>query len=95
MDKIQERAREYYNLICSDYHKDRDCHFEIVAKWSYGKFVGWEPRHPGYLHKVESNVFGSFKEAAGFLIERIEEMIAAEKNADDVGLKTVKKEEAN
>lgn len=87
LDKIEEKVEEYYSLIRSDYHKDHDCHFEIVARWSYGEFVGWEPRHSGYLHRIESNTFKTFKEAAECLLEHLSEMVDEEKQAQIVAKK--------
>lgn len=40
----------YLELARSDHHKDRDCHFSIEKRWSYGEFKGYRVVHYGYVN---------------------------------------------
>jgi hypothetical protein len=58
-DIIQEitiLTREWYDLIGPDHHKDRDCHWYIETKWSYGNTPTYIIQHYGYiLNDIEEN----------------------------------------
>jgi hypothetical protein len=45
---IQELSRRWYNYVCMDHHKDRDCHFYVEKKWSYGEEPVYYAYHYGY-----------------------------------------------
>lgn len=40
----------YLELVRSGHHKDKDCHFSVQKKWSYGKFLGYRVVHYGYVN---------------------------------------------
>ena len=42
---------EHYAALAGDVHKDRDCHWQIVERWSYGKHLGWFVEHDGYCYE--------------------------------------------
>lgn len=39
---------EWMNTIGPECHKDRDCHFYIERRWSYGDAPKWRAQHYGY-----------------------------------------------
>lgn len=47
-DQITELAKRWYNYVCKDHHKDRDCHFYVQKKWSYGQEPVYIAYHYGY-----------------------------------------------
>ena len=51
---LTELTAEYYTLIGKDHHKDRDCHFYIQKKYSYGREPYWRFYHYGYCWSVEN-----------------------------------------
>jgi len=48
-EKIIELNKIWYNVVCGEYHKDRDCHFRISTHYFYGDKVEWEVEHFGYI----------------------------------------------
>ena len=78
VNKITELTLEWYELIGKDHHKDRDCHWYIETKWSYGLAPVYTVQHHGYiLHDFEVIECSSYEEALNklkdILIEKIEE----------------------
>ena len=49
IDEITNLTEEWYSLIGSDHHKDRDCHWYIETKWSYGYPPVYTVHHYGYI----------------------------------------------
>jgi hypothetical protein len=49
IDEITNLTEEWYGLIGSDHHKDRDCHWYIETKWSYGYPPIYTVHHYGYI----------------------------------------------
>lgn len=49
IDEITNLTEEWYNLIGNDHHKDRDCHWYIETKWSYGYPPVYTVHHYGYI----------------------------------------------
>lgn len=45
---IQELTRRWYNYVTLDHHKDRDCHFYVEKRWSYGREPVYVASHSGY-----------------------------------------------
>ena len=39
----------WYELVGLDHHKDRDCHWGIEQRWSYGDPPTWRVTHDGYV----------------------------------------------
>ena len=49
IQRITELATEWYRLIGSDHHKDRDCHWHITTTWSYSQPPTYTVEHNGYI----------------------------------------------
>jgi len=47
--EITDLTQQWYTLIGPDHHKDRDCHWYIEAKWSYGQPPKYNVQHWGYI----------------------------------------------
>jgi hypothetical protein len=75
LNQITELSKEWYILIGSDHHKDRDCHFYINTVWSYGKKQKYRVEHYGYIFRDIEEEFDTYDAAAQFLLNKIKEMI--------------------
>jgi hypothetical protein len=49
VEQITELTDEWYKLIGGDHHKDRDCHWYIETRWSYGYPPKYFVQHFGYI----------------------------------------------
>lgn len=49
IEEITKLTDEWYCLIGKDHHKDRDCHWYIETKWSYGFPPKYLVCHYGYI----------------------------------------------
>lgn len=49
VEEITNLTDEWYFLIGKDHHKDRDCHWYIETKWSYGYSPVYIVQHYGYI----------------------------------------------
>lgn len=49
IEEITKLTDEWYTLISPDHHKDRDCHWYIETKWSYGQPPKYNAQHYGYI----------------------------------------------
>ena len=79
INEITKLTEEWYKLIGSEHHKDRDCHWYIETKWSYGGYPTYTIRHHGYvLDKIEENL-STYDAALKRLKEILEEKIKDEK----------------
>lgn len=67
----------FYQRTLVDHHKDRDCHFSIVKKWSYGDEPVYAVEHDGYIHEF-FETFQTNKEAEEFLSNKLIELIRGE-----------------
>jgi hypothetical protein len=73
-EKIIELNKIWYDVICGDYHKDRDCHFRISTHYFYGDQVEWEVEHFGYIlvNEIRSvEEFATLHEAEVWLIHNV------------------------
>lgn len=77
--KITELTGEYCKLISGDHHKDKDCHWTIETRWSYGQAPVFIVEHDGYLHETERSIFDSYEAAMAFLRDELIEAIEIEK----------------
>lgn len=77
--KITELASEWYTLIGSDHHKDRDCHWYIRTVWSYGRSPVYMIEHHGYILDDISETWGNYELACIRLKELLTEAIANER----------------
>jgi len=78
IDEITKLTDEWYFLIGKDHHKDRDCHWYIETKWSYGFPPKYHVQHWGYILGDIEEEFDSYDEALvelkNILIERLKEI---------------------
>jgi hypothetical protein len=76
--QITELAEKYHALIAGDHHKDRDCHWHIETRWSYGNAPVYVVEHRGYLHKTERSTFDKYETALAFLRDELKDAIEIE-----------------
>jgi len=76
--QIAELGAKYYNLIGPEHHKDRDCHWTIETKWSYGNDPVFIVEHKGYLHETERSTFDSYETALIFLRDELKDAVEIE-----------------
>ena len=48
-EDIVKLSEEWYELISGNHHKDRDCHWYIETRWSYGEQPKFRELHHGYI----------------------------------------------
>jgi hypothetical protein len=71
----------WYNLITSEYHKDRDCHFYIYSHYFYGDSIEYIVEHKGYInHRYEDTIWNTYEEAELEMIRLLKETIIEEIN---------------
>lgn len=67
--EVTELTNVWYTLIGPDHHKDRDCHWYIETRWSYGsppKYTVW---HRGYILDEINENWCTYEQALGRLKE--------------------------
>ena len=80
--ELAKLAVAYQEIVWRDIHKDRDCHWQIAERFSYGERVGWYIEHHGYLHELldceygEDGPYRSREEALRRLAEHFRAAIA-------------------
>lgn len=47
--EIVKLSEEWYELISGNHHKDKDCHWYIETRWSYGEQPEFRVLHHGYI----------------------------------------------
>ena len=78
--EITQLTEEWYFLIGKDHHKDRDCHWYIETKWSYGHPPIYIVQHHGYiLHDFKETECSSYEKALTVLRDTLKEKIEEEK----------------
>lgn len=71
IEEITELTENWYKLIGAGHHKDRDCHWYIETKWSYGYPPKYIVQHYGYvLDRIEEE-FETYDKALEFLKETL------------------------
>jgi hypothetical protein len=78
-EQIQKLASEYHKLIGGDHHKDRDCHWMIETKWSYGSPARYIVRHYGYVYDEVEIICTSYDGALAALREELKRAIEMER----------------
>ena len=48
-EDIVRLSEEWHDLISGDHHKDKDCHWYIETRWSYGEQPEFRVLHHGYV----------------------------------------------
>jgi hypothetical protein len=80
-NKIADLNHIWYNLISSEYSKDRDCHFYITLAFSYGQKGQWTVAHHGYInHHYQETEWDTYEECQVELIKLLKYSILEELN---------------
>ena len=79
IEEITKLTDEWYRLIGSDHHKDRDCHWYIETKWSYGQPPKYSVQHFGYILDEIVETWTDYNMALNRLKEILMEKIEEEK----------------
>lgn len=78
MSELEQRFTHlvgvYYSML--DYHKDKDCHWYIQKKWSYGDEPQYQVVHHGYVSANVFETFDTYPEALDFAVSAVEERVA-------------------
>lgn len=82
VEQITALAAEWQRLVYAQgHHKDKDCHWSIETRWSYGHLPRYAVLHHGYIQPYEINVkYNTYPEAVRGLKLVLEESIWALKN---------------
>ena len=80
-EEITQLTEDWYFLIGKDHHKDRDCHWYIETKWSYGHPPIYTVQHHGYIIDRIEEECDSYEEALTFLRNILKEKIEEEKKS--------------
>lgn len=88
IEEVTKLTDDWYFLIGKDHHKDRDCHWYIETRWSYGYPPKYTVQHWGYILDHIEEEFDSYNEALtrlkNILVEKIqEEKIGQERDNDE------------
>lgn len=86
-DEITGLTEKWYELI-GDNHKDRDCHWYVEARWSYGLTQVYVVVHDGQIFERVDEEFDTYAEALEGLKGYLERAISeeeAERGEDDDG----------
>jgi len=80
IERITKLTEEWRTLVAKDHCKDRDFHFSIETKWSYGDPPKYSVVHNGYiLHDFEGEEYDTYEEALDGLISLLSKAIDDEK----------------
>ena len=72
---IVKLSEQWHDLISGDHHKDKDCHWYIETKWSYGFPPKYFVQHWGYILGDIQEEFDSYEDALLGLKEILIEII--------------------
>ena len=86
IEDITKLTAVWYELIGGDHHKDRDCHWYVETKWSYGNTPRYQVQHLGYILDTIERVYDTYEEALHGLKETLESSIeyVKETAVDDI-----------
>ena len=51
IDEVTRLAAEYMRLVGPEHHKDKDCHWYVETRWSYGEGPIFRAQHMGYCNE--------------------------------------------
>jgi hypothetical protein len=89
IEEITKLTNEWYILIGPDHHKDRDCHWYIETKWSYGKQPVYIICHSGYIIDEIEETWSEYELALirlkDILKKEIEEYRSCQKENEENG----------
>ena len=77
MKDLVKKLLDIWYACLIDHHKDRDCHFYIEQKFSYGTKEQWSVYHSGYLYRWECDE-DSYEQCLAKLSNKLKEMIEQE-----------------
>ena len=83
IEEITILTDEWRSLTAKDYCKDRDFHWYIETKWSYGQPPKYSVQHWGYILGDIVEEFASYDKALLKLKEILIEKIAEEKKFEE------------
>ena len=86
LNKITKLTNQWYTLIGSDHHKDRDCHWYIETKWSYGQPPVYIIQHYGYILDEINETWSDYNLALDRLKHILTREIEEYKNQNDEGI---------
>jgi hypothetical protein len=80
--KLTALTAEWMRVVGPEHHKDRDCHFIIERRWSYGDRPQWVAEHYGYwITKHFIQKCDTYREAVQALIDLLEREIPEAKSS--------------
>jgi hypothetical protein len=79
IEEITTLTNEWYELIGPSHHKDKDCHWYINTKWSYGYAPTYIVEHYGYILSDIEIECSTYKEALEVIKQQLEIAIEREK----------------
>lgn len=79
VEEITRLTAEWRLLVAKDYCKDRDFHWYVETKWSYGDPPKYTVQHWGYILGEDVEECDSYDQALLKLKEILTEKIAEEK----------------
>jgi len=53
---LLENTKVWCEIVSIDHHKDRDMHFEVIKRYSYGREPYWYILHNGYMAEMKNDV---------------------------------------
>ena len=74
IEEITKLTDEWYTLIGPDHHKDRDCHWYVETKWSYGQLPRYTVQHWGYILDEINETWSTYEQA----LSRLKELLTRE-----------------
>jgi hypothetical protein len=87
VQQITKLTEEWRSLTGKDHCKDRDFHWYVETKWSYGQPPKYNVQHWGYILGDIVEEFASYNEALvglkNILIEKIEEEKKSQKENEE------------
>ncbi|MGD9737313.1 MAG: hypothetical protein AB7V58_17150 [Solirubrobacterales bacterium] len=76
--QIAALLERHYAALAGDVRKDRDCHWAISERFSYGRPAGWFVEHDGYCYDgLEDGEDGPYSTRAEAEAELLDHLLAA------------------
>jgi hypothetical protein len=86
-EDITALSEEWYTLIGPEHHKDRDCHWTIVTRWSYGQPPIYQVEHHGYILDHIEIECKTYSEALETLKKTLQKAISDEREFQALNVK--------
>lgn len=83
IESITVLTKEWQALVCADHYKDRDLHWTIETRWSYGKEPVYIIYHYGYVAEKIEEPCASYEDALERLARILRVAIETEKKWRD------------